>query len=68
VLEIRTEDTIGLLTRITAALEHTGADVRTARIATLGNSVVGAFYLTDRRGRRVAADMREDIGIELRKV
>ena len=68
VLEIRTEDTIGLLTRITAALEHAGADVRTARIATLGNSVVGAFYLTDRRGRRIGADMREDIGIELRNI
>jgi [protein-PII] uridylyltransferase len=68
VLEIRTEDSIGLLTRITAALEHSGADVRTARIATLGNSVVGAFYLTDRRGRRIDPDLRDDIEVELRKV
>jgi [protein-PII] uridylyltransferase len=68
VLEIRTEDSIGLLTRITAALEHSGADVRTARVSTLGNSVVGAFYLTDRRGRRVDAEMRADIEVELRRV
>jgi [protein-PII] uridylyltransferase len=68
VLEIRAEDSIGLLTRITAALERSGADVRTARIATLGRSVVGAFYLTDRRGRPIPAATRADIEVELRRI
>lgn len=68
VLEIRTEDSIGLLTRITAALERGGADVRTARLATLGHSVVASFYLTDRAGRPIAAAARGDIEIELRRI
>jgi [protein-PII] uridylyltransferase len=69
VLEIRTEDTIGLLTRITAALERSGTDVRSARIATLGKSVVGAFYLTDRTGRLITdPQLRADIEIELRRI
>ncbi len=68
VLEIRTEDSIGLLTRITAALERSGTDVRTARLAILGKSVVASFYLTDRSGRLIGADARSDIEIELRRI
>jgi [protein-PII] uridylyltransferase len=69
VLEIRTEDSIGLLTRITAALERSGTDVRSARIATLGRSVVGSFYLTDRAGRLITDPaLRADIEIELRQI
>jgi [protein-PII] uridylyltransferase len=68
VLEIRAEDSIGLLTRITAALERSGTDVRTARVATLGNAVVGAFYLTDRVGRPISGDARADIEVELRRI
>jgi [protein-PII] uridylyltransferase len=68
VLEIRTEDRIGLLTRITAALERVQADVRSARVATLGNAVVGSFYLTDRSGRPIGSARRGDIEIELRGI
>ncbi|HEY2273718.1 MAG TPA: [protein-PII] uridylyltransferase [Jatrophihabitantaceae bacterium] len=68
VLEIRTEDSIGLLTRITAALERAQLDVRTAQISSLGRSVVGAFYLTDRRGRRVDPGLRGDVEVELRRI
>jgi [protein-PII] uridylyltransferase len=68
VLEIRTEDSIGLLTRITAALERCGTDVRTARVATLGRSVVSAFYVTDRAGRPVGPQARADIEVELRRI
>jgi [protein-PII] uridylyltransferase len=53
VLEIRAEDSIGLLTRITAALEQCHLDVRSARVSSLGESVVDAFYLTDRTGRPI---------------
>jgi [protein-PII] uridylyltransferase len=34
-----------LLYRVTSALEDCGADVRAARVATLGGDVVDAFYL-----------------------
>ncbi len=45
VLEIRAADAPGLLYRITSALANAGADVRAARVATLGAEVVDAFYL-----------------------
>jgi [protein-PII] uridylyltransferase len=45
VLELRAADSIGLLHRVTAALERCGLDVRTARVSTLGGAVVDAFYL-----------------------
>ena len=45
VLELRATDRIGLLHRVAAALEGCGADVRWARVATLGSSVVDSFGL-----------------------
>ena len=46
VLEVRAEDTPGLLHRIAAAIAATGADIERARIATLGPQAVDVFYLT----------------------
>jgi [protein-PII] uridylyltransferase len=45
VLELRATDSPGLLFRVAHALEEIGADVRAARISTLGGDVVDAFYL-----------------------
>jgi [protein-PII] uridylyltransferase len=45
VLELRASDAPGLLYRVAAALDRAGADVRAARISTLGGDVVDAFYL-----------------------
>lgn len=45
VLELRGTDRLGLLHRIATALEGTGADLRWARVATLGASVVDSFCL-----------------------
>ena len=45
VLELRAADRLGLLHRVTAALERSGADIRSARVATLGGDVVDAFVL-----------------------
>jgi [protein-PII] uridylyltransferase len=45
VLELRATDSPGLLFRVTSALEAIGADIRSARISTLGGDVVDAFYL-----------------------
>jgi [protein-PII] uridylyltransferase len=46
VLELRATDQIGLLYRVAAALQRAGADVRWARIATPGATVVNSFCLT----------------------
>jgi [protein-PII] uridylyltransferase len=45
VLEVRAADSPGLLYRVANALDDAGADVRAARISTLGTAVVDAFYL-----------------------
>lgn len=45
ILELRAGDDVGLLFRVARALEDTGADIRAARISTLGADVVDAFYL-----------------------
>jgi len=50
VLELRADDAIGLLYRVTATLERLGLDVRSARVSSLGGSVVDAFYLTTEGG------------------
>ncbi|WP_328339124.1 [protein-PII] uridylyltransferase [Micromonospora sp. NBC_00421] len=44
-LELRAADAAGLLYRVTCALDEAGAQVRAARISTLGGDVVDAFYL-----------------------
>jgi [protein-PII] uridylyltransferase len=56
VLEVRTRDAIGLLHRLTAALESAGTDIRSARISSLGAHVVDAFYLTDAGGQPLAPE------------
>jgi [protein-PII] uridylyltransferase len=45
VLEVRAEDTPGLLHRIASAIADSGADIARARIATLGPEAVDVFYL-----------------------
>ena len=45
VLELRGTDRIGLLHRVASALEACGADLRWARVSTLGASVVDSFCL-----------------------
>jgi [protein-PII] uridylyltransferase len=61
VLEYRGEDEIGLLFRLTAALERCGIDVRSARLSSVAGSVVDAFYVTGPDGRPVAAGRKPDI-------
>jgi [protein-PII] uridylyltransferase len=68
VLEYRAVDSIGLLCRVTAALERCQLDVRSARVSSVAGSVVDAFYVTTRDGLLVPPDVRTDIEAELRKV
>ena len=58
VLEVRARDAIGLLHRITAALERCAVDIRSARISSLGAFVVDAFYLTDGNGKPLSEQSR----------
>jgi len=65
VLELRADDSIGLLYRVTATLERLGLDIRAARVSSLGGSVVDAFYVTDGDGAPVGTAAREGIESEL---
>jgi len=53
VLEVRSPDEIGLLHRITRALFNAGLDVVSARVSTLGEVVVDAFYVRESGGRKL---------------
>jgi [protein-PII] uridylyltransferase len=68
VIEIRAEDAIGLLCRLTAAFHRSGVDVRSARVSSLGGSAVDSFYVTTRDGRPIPPEARGDIEIELRTI
>jgi [protein-PII] uridylyltransferase len=58
VLELRAHDTIGLLYRVTVALEQLQVDIRSARVSSLGGSVVDAFYVTTRDGAPIPKPAR----------
>lgn len=66
VVEFRGEDEIGLLCRITAALERAGLDVRSARVSSLAGAVVDAFYVTDRDGKPIDPAARPALESQLR--
>jgi [protein-PII] uridylyltransferase len=66
VVEFRGEDEIGLLFRITSALERAGLDVRAARVSSVAGAVVDAFYVTDRDGKPIPPEHRLEMETELR--
>jgi [protein-PII] uridylyltransferase len=67
VLEYRAADAIGLLCRVTAAIERCQLNVVSARVSSVAGSVVDAFYVTTRDGRLVPPGARADIEAELGK-
>ncbi|HUO47826.1 MAG TPA: ACT domain-containing protein, partial [Acidimicrobiales bacterium] len=50
VVDVRAADEVGLLHRVTTALFELDLDVVAARVVTLGQEVVDAFYVRDRDG------------------
>lgn len=58
VVDVRARDTIGLLHRLAGALADSGVDVVSARISTIGDTVVDAFYVRDPTGRKVTDPCR----------
>jgi [protein-PII] uridylyltransferase len=65
VVEFRGDDEIGLLFRITSALERAGLDVRAARVSSVAGVAVDAFYVTDRGGKPIELQDRDGIEKEL---
>ncbi|QBJ95116.1 [protein-PII] uridylyltransferase [Rhodococcus sp. ABRD24] len=59
IVELRAEDRLGLLSRLARVFERNGADVRWARVSTLGASVVDAFCIALTNGDTRAA--REEL-------
>ncbi len=58
VLEVRAPDRVGLLHAVTGALFAEGLDVTTARVSTLGEEVVDAFYVRDHASSTKIEDPR----------
>lgn len=65
VVEFRGDDEIGLLYRITSALERAGLDVRSARVSSVAGVVVDAFYVTDRDGKPIPTEQRPELEAQL---
>ena len=53
VLEVRSLDAIGLLYRVTTAMLELNLDIRSAKVQTLGDHVVDAFYVRDSAGGKI---------------
>jgi len=51
VLEVHTQDRVGILYAVTAALAELHLDIVMARIQTMGNEVVDSFFVTDPFGQ-----------------
>jgi [protein-PII] uridylyltransferase len=56
VIDVHAVDGVGVLYRITRALTEFDVDIRSARVQTLGNQVVDAFYVVDGAGRKITDD------------
>jgi len=66
VVEIRAGDTPGLLHRVASAIAASGADIATARIATLGAEAIDVFYLTGPDGAWLPTDDAEHVADQIR--
>ncbi|MPY95680.1 MAG: [protein-PII] uridylyltransferase, partial [Acidimicrobiia bacterium] len=53
VIEVRAPDAVGLLYRVTAAMAEIDVDISSAKIQTLGDHVVDAFYVRDSTGAKI---------------
>jgi [protein-PII] uridylyltransferase len=60
VLELRTRDAIGLLSRVAQVFATAGIDVRAARLSTVGDVAIDTFYVTSDQ-RDLSDDLAEDI-------
>jgi [protein-PII] uridylyltransferase len=64
VVEVRAEDVVGQLHRITQALADCSLDVDSAKVSTFGSAVVDAFYVRGPDGGKVT-DSRQIAAVEM---
>jgi [protein-PII] uridylyltransferase len=53
IVEVTGEDRLGILYELTQALTDHGCDIHFARVSTLGNRIVDAFYVQDTWGEKI---------------
>ena len=73
VVEVRTENAVGVLYRITRAFYDLHLDIRHAKVQTLGDEVVDSFYVVDQQGAKLDekeqfAELRRAVLFELSRV
>lgn len=69
VVDVHAPDTIGLLFRITRALDELSLDISSAKVQTLGPEAVDSFYLTDRDGGKIVdAELLAELELALQEV
>jgi [protein-PII] uridylyltransferase len=60
VIDVRTQDRLGLLYLLASTLADLGVDVALAKITTEGDQVVDVFYATDRGGAKIVSPARQE--------
>jgi len=66
IIEVRTEDHIGVLYHLTRTLAEMGLDIRSAKIQTISNEIVDTFYVTSSDGPTLGDLHRREIEAALR--
>lgn len=68
IVEIRTEDHIGVLYKVTRVLAEMGLDIRSAKIQTLANVVVDSFYVVGPDGPAIDESHQREVELALHHV
>lgn len=66
IVEVRTEDHIGVLYKVTRVLAEMGLDIRSAKIQTLANEVVDSFYVVGPDGPVIDDAHQREVELALR--
>jgi [protein-PII] uridylyltransferase len=66
IVEVRTEDHIGVLYKVTRVLAEMGLDIRSAKIQTLANVVVDSFYVVGPDGPVIDEAHQREVELALR--
>ncbi len=67
VIDVQAVNGVGVLFQVTAALAEFDLDIRAARVNTMGQHVLDAFYVRDRTGRKIVdTDTLDEIALAVR--
>lgn len=56
IIELQTQDSLGLLYRLTRVLYEQDVDIALAKISTEGNRAIDVFYVTDAEGQKIVEE------------